>query len=293
VCFIGGVVTNSDSSPAGRLARQIEFIVEVDKLKEIFRQTVTTQSRRAENDAEHSWHLCLCVLVLAEHANSPRLDVLRVLKMLILHDLVEIDAGDTFAYDTARMAGQHEREAVAADRIFGLLPADQARDFRVLWDEFEEKQTPEARFASAIDRFQPNAPQLPHRRRRLATPRDHPGPRARPQCACRGRLPGALGICRGHGATGRGCRPSGAAAASMSSFFTTEAQRAQSQASEFFATKSTKCHENDPDNMNATAADPRYFHSVCSVESLIFARISINNRTKQWNTEDAEEEGGR
>ena len=155
VCFIGGVVTNSDSSPAGRLARQIEFIVEVDKLKEIFRQTVTTQSRRAENDAEHSWHLCLCVLVLAEHANSPRLDVLRVLKMLILHDLVEIDAGDTFAYDTARMAGQHEREAVAADRIFGLLPADQARDFRVLWDEFEEKQTPEARFASAIDRFQP------------------------------------------------------------------------------------------------------------------------------------------
>ena len=79
----------------------------------------------------------------------------------------------------------------------------------------------------------------------------------------------------------------------MSSFFTTEAQRAQSQASEFFATKSTKCHENDPDNMNATAADPRYFHSVCSVESLIFARISINNRTKQWNTEDAEEGGGR
>jgi putative hydrolase of HD superfamily len=142
-------------SPATRLARQVEFIVECDKLKEIFRQTYNTQSRRPENDAEHSWHLCLCVIVLAEHANFPQLDVLRVLKMLIVHDLVEIDAGDTFAYDTAAMAGQHEREAIAAERIFGLLPADQARDFRALWDEFEEKKTPEARFATALDRFQP------------------------------------------------------------------------------------------------------------------------------------------
>jgi len=140
---------------AARLARQIEFIIEVDKLKEIFRQTINSQSRRPENDAEHSWHLCLCVIVLAEHANSAQLDVLRVLKMVIIHDLVEIDAGDTFAYDTARMAGQHEREAIAADRIFGLLPADQARDFRALWDEFEEKKTPEAKFATAVDRFQP------------------------------------------------------------------------------------------------------------------------------------------
>jgi putative hydrolase of HD superfamily len=121
----------------------------------VFRQTVCTQSRRAENDAEHSWHLCLAVIVLAEHANEPRLDVLRVLKMVILHDLVEIDAGDTFAYDTARMAGQHDREAIAADRIFGLLPADQASEFRKLWDEFEERRTPEARFAAAVDRFQP------------------------------------------------------------------------------------------------------------------------------------------
>lgn len=140
---------------ASRLARQIEFIVEVDKLKEIFRQTINTQSRRPENDAEHSWALCLCVIVLAEHANTPTLDVLRVLKMVIIHDLVEIDAGDTFAYDTARMAHQHEREAIAADRIFGLLPPDQARDFRALWDEFEAKTTPEAKFAAAVDRFQP------------------------------------------------------------------------------------------------------------------------------------------
>lgn len=143
------------SDAVGRLVRQIQFIAECDKLKEIFRQTINTQSRRAENDAEHSWHLCLCVIVLAEHANVPSLDVLRVLKMVIVHDLVEIDAGDTFAYDVAGMVGQHEREALAADRIFGLLPADQAQGFRALWDEFEERKTPEAKFAAAVDRFQP------------------------------------------------------------------------------------------------------------------------------------------
>jgi putative hydrolase of HD superfamily len=138
-----------------RLARQIRFIVEADKLKEILRQTLLTQSRRRENDAEHSWHLCLLAIVLAEHANTPDLDVPRVLKMLLLHDLVEIDAGDTYAYDTAGQAGQHEREARAADRIFGLLPADQTAEFRALWEEFEARRTPEAKFAAAIDRFQP------------------------------------------------------------------------------------------------------------------------------------------
>lgn len=143
------------ASPAVRLTRQIAFIAECDKLKEIFRQTLNTQSRRAENDAEHSWHLCLSVIVLAEHANTPDLDVLRVLKMVILHDLVEIDAGDTFGYDTSRQADQHARECLAADRIFGLLPADQAAEFRVLWDEFEAQQTPEAKFALSVDRFQP------------------------------------------------------------------------------------------------------------------------------------------
>ena len=138
-----------------RLSRQIRFIAEVDKLKEIFRQTLCTQSRRQENDAEHSWHLALLVIVLAEHSDHQPLDVLRVLKMVIIHDLVEIDAGDTFAYDTARMAGQHEREALAADRIFGLLPDDQCAEFRALWDEFEARETAEARFAAAVDRFQP------------------------------------------------------------------------------------------------------------------------------------------
>lgn len=138
-----------------RLGQQITFMVEVDKLKEVFRQTKLINSRRQENDAEHSWHLCLTVILLAEHANTPSLDVLRVLKMVILHDLVEIDAGDTFAYDEVGMADQHEREARAADRIFGMLPENQATHFRALWDEFEAQQTPEAQFAMACDRFQP------------------------------------------------------------------------------------------------------------------------------------------
>ena len=143
-----------DSATTERLARQIAFLVECDRLKEIFRQTLNTQSRRRENDAEHSWALCLFVITLAEHSRT-RVDVLRILKMLLIHDLVEIDAGDTFAYDTARMVDQHEREAIAADRIFGLLPTDQAAEFRALWDEFEAKQTPESKFATAVDRFQP------------------------------------------------------------------------------------------------------------------------------------------
>jgi putative hydrolase of HD superfamily len=145
----------ASDSPAHRLVRQVEFIAECDKLKEIFRQTANTQSRRMENDAEHSWHLCLCVIVLAEHANARDLDILRVLKMVIVHDLVEIDAGDTFGYDTAGQADQHARESRAADRIFGLLPEDQGRAFRALWDEFEAQETPEAKFALAVDRFQP------------------------------------------------------------------------------------------------------------------------------------------
>lgn len=144
----------SDLSPAARLERQIQFIIETDKLKEVFRQTLCTQSRRQENSAEHSWHFALMIIVLAEHANQP-IDVLRVLKMVLIHDLVEIDAGDTYAYDTKNMADQHEREARAAFRIFGLLPPEQAADFRAIWDEFEARETPEAKFAAACDRFHP------------------------------------------------------------------------------------------------------------------------------------------
>jgi len=139
--------------PAERLARQIAFLIECDRLKDIVRQTLNAHSGRPENDAEHSWALCLFVMTLAEHSNTS-IDVLRVMKMLLIHDIVEIDAGDTFAYDTARLVDQHEREAAAATRLFGLLPDDQAAEFRALWDEFEDRQTADARFAHAIDRCQ-------------------------------------------------------------------------------------------------------------------------------------------
>lgn len=145
---------SADPHHHDRLARQFAFIIEVDKLKEIFRQSLLTQSRRRENDAEHSWHICLMAILLAEYSNVP-IDVLRVLKMLLIHDIVEIDAGDTYAYDTAQAATQHERETRAADRLFGQLPSDQAADFRALWDEFEARATPESRFAAALDRMQP------------------------------------------------------------------------------------------------------------------------------------------
>jgi putative hydrolase of HD superfamily len=137
------------------LARQIAFILEIDKLKTILRQNVPiTEPHRQENDAEHSWHLAMMALLLAEHADEP-VDVTRVVKMLLIHDIVEIDAGDTFIYDAAAQAGKEEREQRAADRLFGLLPADQAGELRGLWDEFEARATADARFAHAMDRFQP------------------------------------------------------------------------------------------------------------------------------------------
>lgn len=138
-----------------RLARQVEFIVEIDKLKQVYRRTWLMDKSRRENDAEHSWHLGLMAILLLEHAQQPRLDLLRVLKMMLIHDLVEIDAGDTFAYDDAGALDKAERETTAADRIFGLLPADQAAELRAVWEEFEARQTPEAKYAAALDRFQP------------------------------------------------------------------------------------------------------------------------------------------
>lgn len=136
------------------LIRQIEFIKEVDKLKYILRKTKLINSDRNENDAEHSWHLALMAIVLAGHANSP-VDLLRVIKMLLIHDIVEIDAGDTFIYDTQKSHDNTEEERQAANRIFGLLPADQARELIDIWEEFEAGHTPEARFARAMDRLEP------------------------------------------------------------------------------------------------------------------------------------------
>ena len=135
-----------------RLLQQMQFLVEVDKVKSIVRSGRILHGERYENDAEHSWHLALMALILAEHSNEP-VDVSRVVKMVLIHDLVEIDAGDTFAYDEAALLTQREREVQAAERIFGLLPSDMADELRGLWDEFEERQTAAARFAVALDRL--------------------------------------------------------------------------------------------------------------------------------------------
>jgi putative hydrolases of HD superfamily len=137
-----------------RLTRQVTFLIEADKLKNVIRRTPLVDSSRLENSAEHSWHLVLVVMVLREYGPAG-VDWMRVLEMVTVHDLVEIDAGDTFAYDTEGHATKAERELGAAGRIFGLLPPDQRDRFRRLWDEFEAQQTGEARFANAVDRLQP------------------------------------------------------------------------------------------------------------------------------------------
>ena len=141
-----------------RLARQIGFVLEIDKLKRVLRQTPVTAGAtgdaRRENSAEHSWHIALMAVLLAEHA-GPEVDTERVIKMLLIHDLVEIDAGDTFLYDRAAGAEQAAREAAAAARLYALLPADQAAELAALWREFDAGTTADARFAIAIDQFQP------------------------------------------------------------------------------------------------------------------------------------------
>jgi putative hydrolase of HD superfamily len=140
---------------AGRFQRQIEFILEADKLKHTLRRTILLDRSRRENSAEHSWHIALLALVLSEYAAGGSIDVFRVVKMLLIHDLVEIDAGDTYCYDDQGREDQDKREELAADRIFNILPEDQARSFRKLWDEFENRATPESRLANALDRLQP------------------------------------------------------------------------------------------------------------------------------------------
>lgn len=137
-----------------RLQKQMEFILEVDKVKEIVRQTYLTDGSRKENDAEHSWHLALMAVLLKEYANE-EVDLEKVIPMVLIHDLVEIDAGDTYAYDQAGLATQRARETKAADRIFGMLPEDQGTKFRDIWEEFEAYETAEAKFAHVLDNCQP------------------------------------------------------------------------------------------------------------------------------------------
>jgi putative hydrolase of HD superfamily len=137
-----------------RLSRQAAFLTEADKLKTILRRTLLTDASRRENTAEHSWHIILTAMVLREYAAEP-FNFERVLEMLAAHDLVEIDADDTFAYDVEAGRTRADRERRAADRLFGMLPADLGAKLRALWEEFEAHETPEARFANAVDRFQP------------------------------------------------------------------------------------------------------------------------------------------
>ena len=137
-----------------RIDRQFDFIREIDKEKFITRQTFLSDARRRENDAEHAWHMAIMTLLLSEYANE-EIDVLRVISMLLIHDLVEIDAGDTYAYDEEGKKTQRARELKAADRIYGILPEDQGKKLRALWDEFEEAKTPESKFAHVMDNIQP------------------------------------------------------------------------------------------------------------------------------------------
>lgn len=138
----------------GDLRRQLTFIVEVDRMKAVLRQSPVAAVARRENDAEHSWHLALMAIVLAEHAREP-VDIGRVVELLILHDLVEVYAGDVSVHDEAGRVGQVAREQAAADRLYALLPDEQGARLRAAWDEFEAHVTPESRFARAMDRFQP------------------------------------------------------------------------------------------------------------------------------------------
>lgn len=137
-----------------RFDQQIRFILEIDKLKSVIRQSYLLGGSRHENSAEHSWHVALMGLLLAEYAEQP-VDLLRLMKMLLIHDVIEIDAGDTYCYDEAGVTDQSSRESEAAERLFGLLPEDQMEEFRELWAEFEERSTTEAKFAATIDRLMP------------------------------------------------------------------------------------------------------------------------------------------
>ncbi len=137
-----------------RLQKQLDFLLEIDKEKQIFRQTHILGYGRRENDAEHAWHMAVMAFVLAEYVDDP-VDVLRVVQMVLIHDLVEIYAGDTYAYDEEAKATQKDRELAAADRIFGMLPEDQGRQMREVWEEFEAYETAEARFAHLLDNYQP------------------------------------------------------------------------------------------------------------------------------------------
>ena len=147
-------MSDRDHTASRRLEKQVEFILEIDRLKTVIRRTALTDQSRRENSAEHSWHLAVMALLLHEHSDD-EVKLGKVVKMLLVHDLVEIDAGDTFCYDEEANVGRAERERIAAARLFSLLPSDQGSELEELWEEFEARESPEARFAAALDRMQP------------------------------------------------------------------------------------------------------------------------------------------
>ena len=138
-----------------RLEQQMRFLVEVDKMKSVYRRTILIDKTRRESDAEHSWHFALMAMLLAEYADPEKVDCARVIRMALVHDLIEIYAGDTFAYDVQGNQDKRHRETEAADKLFALLPEDQAAEIRALWEEFDAMETPDAQYAAAIDRLQP------------------------------------------------------------------------------------------------------------------------------------------
>jgi len=138
-----------------RFEKQLNFLIEIDKMKSVFRQTILIDRSRREDDASHSWHFAVMAMLLYEHCADRSVNIERVIKMALVHDLIEIYAGDTFAYDTAGNVGKQQREEAAADKLFALLPFDQGEEIRTLWEEFDAEQTPDAKYACAIDRLQP------------------------------------------------------------------------------------------------------------------------------------------
>ena len=138
-----------------RLEQQMRFLVEVDKMKSVYRRTILIDKTRRESDAEHSWHFALMAMLLAEYADPEKVDCARVIRMALVHDLIEIYAGDTFAYDVQGNQDKRQRETEAADKLFALLPEDQAAEIRALWEEFDAMETPDAQYAAAVDRLQP------------------------------------------------------------------------------------------------------------------------------------------
>lgn len=151
ICILEGV----SNLNLMELEKQMNFIVEIDKLKSIYRQTILTDKSRNEDDAQHSWHLATMAFLLKDYSADSSIDISKVVKMVLIHDIVEIDAGDTYCYDICAHDDKWEREEKAARRIFGILPEEQYKELMALWEEFEEMKTPESKFAASLDRLQP------------------------------------------------------------------------------------------------------------------------------------------